>query len=304
MFFVISGFIMVYSSAELFGARGAAATFLKRRWLRIVPLYWIFTTAWLVAALALPGALNGAELAPGHVAASYLFLPLPAPDGSLQPLYGLGWTLNFEMFFYVLFSAALFLPRGYAVAAVTAALVSLVLLGAIADLPPPFAFWTQPIILEFAAGMALGLLHAAGLRIPGAASLALALLGLNLLLVLPGEDLPRWVALGLPALAIVAGAGMMQESGGTRRLERGLVALGDASYALYLVHPFVIRPLTMAALFVGISSLAGIALYAAVALGIAVIAALVVHDVIERPFMGRRSKLRGMIPSERRGVAT
>ena len=40
MFFVISGFIMVYSSSRLFAVDGAAWLFLIRRIIRIVPLYW------------------------------------------------------------------------------------------------------------------------------------------------------------------------------------------------------------------------------------------------------------------------
>ncbi len=45
LFFVISGFVMVYSSERLFGQPRASIQFLARRVVRIVPLYWIATTA-------------------------------------------------------------------------------------------------------------------------------------------------------------------------------------------------------------------------------------------------------------------
>jgi len=45
LFFVISGFIMVYTSEPLFGQKTSAATFFVRRVVRIVPLYWMITLA-------------------------------------------------------------------------------------------------------------------------------------------------------------------------------------------------------------------------------------------------------------------
>ncbi|MBA4334995.1 MAG: hypothetical protein C0420_08825, partial [Methylobacterium sp.] len=58
IFFVVSGFIMVHASASLFDRPGAPALFLKRRLVRIVPLYWAATTLFLLIGLALPATLN------------------------------------------------------------------------------------------------------------------------------------------------------------------------------------------------------------------------------------------------------
>jgi exopolysaccharide production protein ExoZ len=44
LFFVISGFVMVYSSEPLFGRSGSPKEFLVRRLARIVPLYWLTMT--------------------------------------------------------------------------------------------------------------------------------------------------------------------------------------------------------------------------------------------------------------------
>ena len=43
LFFVISGFIMVYTTHGSFGQPGASASFLRRRVIRIVPIYWLYT---------------------------------------------------------------------------------------------------------------------------------------------------------------------------------------------------------------------------------------------------------------------
>jgi exopolysaccharide production protein ExoZ len=76
--------------------------------------------------------------------------------GLMQPVYGLGWTLNFEIFFYALFAAALLLPLYLGLGLVTAALGSLVLLSFAVKLPLVLAFWARPIVLLFVAGMWLG----------------------------------------------------------------------------------------------------------------------------------------------------
>ena len=110
LFFVISGFIIVYASEPLFGAAGGGATFLKRRLLRIVPLYWFALSLRLAVLLA--GAAVGQAAAPrlADVAASYLFIPFDTrgfgPDYPF-PILDLGWTLNYEMMFYLVFAGAM-----------------------------------------------------------------------------------------------------------------------------------------------------------------------------------------------------
>src|SRR5215467_252489 len=99
LFFVISGFIMVYSTDQLFGTAHGPMEFLKRRLLRIVPLYWIVTSLYLALTLLIPEFAKGYPA--GFLIASYLFIPAARPDGVIEPLVGQGWTLNYEMLFYV-----------------------------------------------------------------------------------------------------------------------------------------------------------------------------------------------------------
>ena len=126
LFFVISGFIMVYASDALFARAGAPAYFFTRRLARIVPLYWAATAAAVVCFVAFryAGALE--QLSWQTFVASLLFVPWPRPDGAMLPVHMLGWTLNFEMFFYVVFALALMLTRRNAVFAVTALFLALV----------------------------------------------------------------------------------------------------------------------------------------------------------------------------------
>ena len=291
IFFVISGFIMVYASSRWFGSARAPRAFLAHRIARIVPLYWATTIAYLVVLLVTPGLLNSEYLAPYFVLASFLFIPAARPDGLVQPFYSLGWTLNYEMFFYCLFAICLAFPLRRAVPILLGALMLIVSLGkAFAPFPPPLAFWTDPIILEFAFGVALGWASVEGFFFRRPIRLGLALAGLVLLaidLTRPGvlPALPRPLAFGVPAALLVASAGLV--SSPSRRSEnllvRGGVILGDASYALYLLHPFVIRALRELAMRTPIGGLADPWGFVMVAVLLAVAAAAVVNRIFERP---------------------
>ncbi len=286
VFFVISGFIMVYASADLFAAPGGRATFIAHRLARIVPLYWALTSAFLAVALLVPGALNSGAPSAGEIAASYLFWPVARADGAVQPVYSLGWTLNYEMFFYGLFALALGFRRDRAVTLVAAILVVLVAATAILRPPLPFAFWGQPIVLEFAAGMGIGVLRARGVGLAVPVRLALFAAGLAAL-ALHGADgdgqLSGGVALrGGAAALIVAAAALNRRSSHAMRWPESLVALGDASYALYLAHPFAVRALAIAlgGLPFGTATPAVMALAAIV---LSCLLALAIHRLFEKP---------------------
>jgi peptidoglycan/LPS O-acetylase OafA/YrhL len=286
IFFVVSGFIMVHSSEKLFDNRDGPRLFLLRRLARIVPLYWAATTLFLLVGLALPAALNSGAPSLAQIMSSYLFWPALSTEGLVQPIYSLGWTLNYEMLFYVLFGLALLLPRALVVPAVTlglAALVGAERLGG--PLPLPFGFWGQPIVLEFAAGMGLALLRRHGFRLPGEYRWLAAGLGAAILLVaarLPAP-LSAWTTLafhGSAAALLVMAASSGSGQSAPSALVRGLAEVGDASYALYLIHPFAIRGLRE--VFLRIAP-GWPLLFILVALVAAVVAALVVYHWFERP---------------------
>jgi len=282
IFFVISGFVIVHASAKLFAAKGGAKIFLRRRLRRIVPLYWIMTTLFLLVLLASPGSINKAIGGPSYILASYLFIPWARPDGVMQPAFGLGWTLNFEMFFYAAFTPFLLLIRWQAVAGCFVLLGAFVALGKFIGFGNvQLAFWSDPIILEFCAGMVLALvLPGPVLNLP--ARLALAALAVALLhfaLAAPGQ----WhaVVYGVPATLLVA-AVLLGAPARTGSVEKLLVRLGDASYAMYLVHPFIMRGFTVLLhKFHARNELAGI-LYVLAGLAAAQACALILNMFLER----------------------
>ena len=125
IFFVISGFVMWTLAATRPVSTWA---FYRDRLLRIAPLYWIVTLVMAVGALA--GLFPRIRLTADHVIASLAFVPHRSPsNGEIWPLLTQGWTLNLEMFFYLIFGLILFLPRERRLAMLTTTFVGLVLAG-------------------------------------------------------------------------------------------------------------------------------------------------------------------------------
>lgn len=285
LFFAISGFVMVISAAPLFGTPGASRHFFLRRLTRIVPIYWLVTFVYLITMLLMPGALNSGLASGTDILRSLFFIPYQRADsGLIQPVYGLGWTLNYEMFFYTLFAIAVMLPIRQALAAVVGVLLALVTIGAIVPFAAaPLRFWTDPMLLEFAFGVVVGAAYLSGWRPGRAVGLGILATGLVLFAVLNRSGaMPvgwgRALMAGFPLALVMAGA-LYAFPGQLPRL-RFASAVGDASYALYLFHPMVIRLLS---LIWGRLGLAAGWTYLGVALLAAVAAALVLYRVFERP---------------------
>src|SRR5207253_7271533 len=97
--------------------------------------------------------------------------------GLTWPLLQVGWTLNFEMFFYLAFAAALVVRRTAAVAAISLLFAALVAIGFTgSEWPVWFEFFSRPVILEFCFGMwiALGFAHGHRIRPATASCLIIA----------------------------------------------------------------------------------------------------------------------------------
>jgi exopolysaccharide production protein ExoZ len=279
IFFVISGFVIAHSSARLFARPGAHRIFLARRCARIVPLYWLVTTLFLLSLALLPGDINGSLGGFGFILKSYAFIPSERPDGLLQPAFGLGWTLNFEVFFYAVFTPFLALSATRAITAATACLTVFVIAGAVVPFTSTvLVFWSNPIVLEFCAGMLLALL-ANRLTLSLGVRMVLAILAVAALHLYQHEGPERFFAWGIPAVCLVLAAITGRQTGSLPRLERWLALLGDASYALYLTHPFVIRATTLLWRHRHLGSVA----YVLTCLALAQALAVAVHRIMERP---------------------
>jgi exopolysaccharide production protein ExoZ len=261
LFFMISGFIMIVTSWNSFGQSGAVGDFLRRRITRIVPLYWFVTSLAVIGILIMPSMLKVNVLDLPYIMSSYLFWPVARENGLVRPIAALGWTLNLEMFFYGVFALSLLFARARGLLVVLASLTLFSLLhatglfsagGALAAVP--LHFWSDPIILNFVLGMGVGIAYMNGMRLGwlGAAAFACASLlvvGAEILLVAdsfwlrPEDEVLRRLSHTLPGILFFAGAALGPQINAQSLAARAGMLIGDASYSLYLIHPFILRPL-------------------------------------------------------------
>jgi exopolysaccharide production protein ExoZ len=152
LFFLISGYVMVGASEDT----PSPGVFLARRISRIIPLYWLATIAVFVLTLIVPHAFASTKADLLDLIRSLAFIPYVKASGLAEPVLYVGWTLNYEMFFYALFAASLFLSRNVGRLAVVIALV--ILSGAGFAIRPTGViaeFYTGWRLLEFALGVGL-----------------------------------------------------------------------------------------------------------------------------------------------------
>lgn len=286
VFFVISGFIMYHIAADQFGTPGATRRFVERRLVRLVPPYWFFTALALLAMAMVPGQMVHNRLTGAHVLGSFLFWPMLAPDGRPTPVLILGWTLEFEMLFYAVFAFALRWSRMAGLAVIAAMLGALATVGLIDHLPMPLRFWANPIVLEFPMGIAVAAGFRRGLRLHRMLALALIAGGIGVLVWVQAMGWPgvawvwRFAWAGVPAAMICAGVALVRVSPLPPAWARWLVMFGNASYALYLSHPFTLAIVAIAVERLHTTSASA---YIAVAYGASLGAATVLHRALEQP---------------------
>jgi exopolysaccharide production protein ExoZ len=244
IFFVISGFVMTHVAGE--GAFSPWA-FAVRRILRIVPLYWVCTLLVFAVALVAPALFKTTTADVKHLVLSLFFIPAPDPQAASdwRPLFKLGWTLNYEMFFYAALTLLFWCRKRIQRSVIlTVALGALVLLSfAIPPKASILAFYANIALIPFLVGVWLAEASALFKRVPRwgqVALIAAAAVSTAWVYQLPFEsmrDLAPHLVMTLAAALIVA-AGLACER---RFATRGLMQMvGNSSYSLYLTHMFVV----------------------------------------------------------------
>ncbi|MCW2544600.1 MAG: acyltransferase 3 [Frankiales bacterium] len=242
VFFVISGFILCTVHRADVGHLDRLRGFATKRVVRVFPLYWLVTLVLLPVYLG--GYGDDSKRSLSVIARSLVLLP---QQPGVFPIVNVGWTLTFELFFYAMFAVLIALPRRPAQLVWLAWLVPATAL-AIAEIagnqhPLRGHIWADLVLsarsLEFLLGCLVGL-AVAHRRVP---SPGWVLSAGVLLYLLIGVDPAGWnladrsvLAYGLPAALMVAGAAALDRSGVRYRGPTWAVRLGDASYALYLIH--------------------------------------------------------------------
>jgi peptidoglycan/LPS O-acetylase OafA/YrhL len=250
VFFVISGFMMMLSTQK------SKTHFWKKRLLRILPPYYLLTLLTYVLLLLFPRMFEQTGGNPINLVKSLLFIPFDVGGGVLQPIYRIGWTVNCEMFFYLLFGIAMYISFRFRGVICTGFLLGMAALAR--WLPGSFApvtFYGDPVMLEFALGMGLypvakklydlsldvSIKSNRWIKMMSLCCLA-AGVGVLLCMLLTKQRVNilgfgRLFYWGVPAAFCVL---LFFLGGLFLQMPRPMVGLGDMSYSIYLVHYFPI----------------------------------------------------------------
>lgn len=224
IFFVISGFVMVHS---LLRRPQNAREFLISRLIRIVPLYWFLTSIVLALYLFVPEVFRNIVLSWEWVAFSYFFLSLISLGA--HPVVTVGWTLEWEMLFYVIFSSGL-LIRSISKTLLVVGLALWVLSILIQNY----------ILLEFFGGMVLAVFNRkySYSAVTGWTMLlaGLCMLCLSLSTELRSDLVFRELYWGVPSMFVVWGLTILPSV----ENKNVMVVLGASSYSIYLIQMLTI----------------------------------------------------------------
>jgi exopolysaccharide production protein ExoZ len=280
VFFVVSGFIMFYTTID---STITPLVFFLKRLIRIFPLYFILSTLLYAMVAARPSLFNKASPDVAAYLQSILFIPHWNPRlHDLQPILGPGWTLNYEMFFYVVFAIFIGQPRRRALT-----LVGLLLSGLIAthrfvpNEATALVFWTDPIMAEFLFGMVIGAIATTEFALPDWVRAGSFVAALAALVIghASGSTLPEPIGVGVPMAILVAVAVL----GRPVPIPAAILLIGEASYALYLMHPFAMRAVSILWRALHLTGPVAAAGYVATSLALALAAAIAAHLWFERP---------------------
>lgn len=149
IFFIISGFV-VYNSAQKNTV--SPLNFAIHRAARIIPIYWLCTFITALLFIFWPKFIPSIEVDSSFFIRSLLFIPSPHPSGfGIYPLVTVGWTLNFEVIFYLILFFALFFGKNRLIFTV---FIGIFILNSIlAKHIPAFQHYASSIIYEFCMGI-------------------------------------------------------------------------------------------------------------------------------------------------------
>lgn len=297
IFFCISGFMIMFSTQK------STHFFFRKRLIRILPLYYLMTFATYLMLVLFPSMFQQTTHQPSYLIKSLLFIPFDIGGGVIQPLLRIGWTVNCEMFFYLLFFISFHISMRYRGIICSGLLVLVV--GLVQSFSPLFQTWQSPLgnalspvlafygdpyMLEFIFGIAVYYLvrflygrHQVH-EIPRAVS-ALSAVAVPVIFgllafftprinVIGFRRLPLW---GLPAFVLLLLAFL---AGLHIKMPRFAVMTGNISYSLYLVHYYPVMLLDRA-LFdfstVSVKSVIGLIISIALSIALAYVSWILVE---------------------------
>jgi peptidoglycan/LPS O-acetylase OafA/YrhL len=249
IFFIISGFIIAYMVSK------NTDNFFIKRIIRIAPLYILATSLMALAVLIFSNLIYSTKVSFTGFLQSILFIPYKTEVRG-GPILEVGWTLNLEMFFYLIMFLSIFFVKNKKYLTISCASMLIVLIIVLNIVKPDIyrlSFYQNGLFPEFIYGLALyhfynfynERFNADKFKaIKIAVFITTAVMSIAYLVASDIYDLRifsnRNIYYGIPALTLTVSLLLLEKYIGNNRIVKFGLKLGDASYAMYLFHPFII----------------------------------------------------------------
>jgi exopolysaccharide production protein ExoZ len=243
VFFVISGFIIYlvtnkqYQKGEIFNS------FLLKRIIRIAPTYWFYSFLIGFILFFFPSLFSDNKSFDNwHFFMSFMFIPWESAIGQIKPILPVGWTLNYELYFYLVVTTLLVLQRKYFFIGLVLWMFSSVIVGCFLDFHLPILnLLTSPLLLEFVMGMVVGYIYFNYDTIKGDIWIfIIATVVFVNTIFWDTSTAYRVLKWGVPASLIILSL-VFIEKNNKLKLPPLFIKLGSSSYSLYLTHIFSIN---------------------------------------------------------------
>jgi len=257
IFFVLSGFIITYTSINSINSQKNIISFYKKRFIRIFPIYWLFFIFFLLLQIIFPSYYaTPFKLNFSNVFSSILLFPKHIM------INGVSWTLTYELFFYILFSTIFLFPNKKVFFRIIFVSILVLFLQNLFNLKLAtnnswLNLLLSPMNIEFFLGVLVALFYK---KISKQTSKFIIFVGIALLFIaaffitngirLYNYNFNRVIYFGFPAFLIVLGAVSLERKTHGIKIPILFLSLGDASYSLYLFHlPIVVASIKIASKF-------------------------------------------------------
>jgi exopolysaccharide production protein ExoZ len=297
LFYAISGFIMTIVIPSYLGKDGWK-TFLIKRIVRILPLYYLITL--FDIALALYKHHRAFDVI--KLLKSLFFIPFFDSPKFVNPYVGVGWSLSYEIYFYLLICLLLVLKKNiYKSLLITITVLSAI--GVVTNFSNPLLkFLTSPLLLEFGLGILCGLIFkkitqkptmtkftSAFILIAGAVLMCITLFYkpyyhqefLGAQNTVENNNIAafiRVIILGIPSAIFLLGV-VLYEYLSKIKTTSFLILCGDSSYSCYLIHTHCYPAVTAIFIFLHLSS----NLYLLLIVPLCLLISIVFYILIEKP---------------------
>ena len=293
VFFVISGFIMFGVTKNKFST-DYTQEFIKKRIFRVLPLYWSLTLFYAFLLVLIPSAFNSASFDGLKLIQSLFFLPHLNNDGDIMPVLSVGWTLNFEIYFYLIFAVALIFKKTTGILFLCAVFLLGSLAGEMYKLPTIMQVITNTLLFEFLFGVVIAAVYFAvkqkntmfvfnkklDLLFGFSLTLIVLVYWFTIYAEVDNSKLSRALLWGIPSAMMLALFLLLEY---WIKNIRPAIFIGNISYSLYLIQVFTLPVTVKVAIMFNYSSNGFLVILGFIQLLVSFAIAFICYKFIELP---------------------